>query len=64
MTEKEVYFDQYCKICKHLDKNAEEDPCWDCLNRGWNYDSHKPQFFEEDEQRAKVNQNIEGANKT
>ena len=51
MATKEVYFDEYCKLCKHYDKGAEEDPCFDCLNCGFNYDSHKPVEFEEKEEK-------------
>lgn len=46
---KEVYFDQYCPKCKHWDKTESEDPCYDCLEDGWNVDSHKPVKFEEKE---------------
>ena len=32
--EKEVYFDQYCKSCKHHGLEESKDPCNDCsLNR-------------------------------
>ena len=51
MTTKEVYFDRYCPKCVHTDKDATEDPCFDCLNCGFNYDSHKPVYFEEDEKK-------------
>ena len=44
---KEVRFDQWCSQCKHYEKSEAEDPCWDCLNQGWNYNSHKPTMFEE-----------------
>ena len=47
MAIKEVRFDEYCKICKHFEKSEAEDPCYDCLNQGWNTDSHKPIMFEE-----------------
>ena len=61
MALKEVRFDEYCQKCKHLEKDAAEDPCWDCLNQGWNYDSHKPIMYEEDENKAdkekKANEN-------
>lgn len=53
MATKEVRFDEYCKLCKHYEKAATEDPCWDCLNQGWNYDSHKPIEFEEAEKKEK-----------
>ena len=39
---KEVRFDIYCKTCKYADNKESEDPCWDCLDQGWNEDSHKP----------------------
>lgn len=44
---KEVKFDEYCKKCEYYEKSEAEDPCWDCLNQGWNYDSNKPVYFEE-----------------
>lgn len=39
---KEVYFDEYCESCKHAAKKGYEDPCNECLNNFFNYDSHKP----------------------
>lgn len=45
--EKEVYFDQYCKKCKHKDLPEIEDPCDDCLAEPVNSYSHKPVYFEE-----------------
>lgn len=50
---KEVRFELYCCTCKHLSKDASEDPCWDCLNQGWNYGSHKPIKYEEGEAKVK-----------
>ena len=47
MSVKEVRFDLYCKDCKHYEKDENEDPCWDCLNSGWNENSHRPVSFEE-----------------
>ena len=47
MAVKEVYFDEYCPKCAHWTKMPDDDPCWDCLNQGWNYDSHKPTKYEE-----------------
>ena len=44
---KEVYFDVFCPKCKHWEKTESEDPCYDCLEDGWNVDSHKPVKFEE-----------------
>lgn len=49
MSTKEVRFDLYCSKCKNYEKSEAEDPCWDCLNEGWNEDSHKPVYFEEGE---------------
>lgn len=46
---KEVYFDQYCKTCKHKDVAESEDPCYDCLAEPSNIDSHKPVRWEEKE---------------
>lgn len=43
---KEVYFDQYCKTCKHLNKKEDDDPCFDCLNEPVNLYSHKPVKWE------------------
>lgn len=37
---KEVYFDKYCKNCKHTKREDWKDPC--------NIDSHKPLNYEED----------------
>ena len=43
---KEVDFKQYCKICKHWEKDVSEDPCFDCLAEPANLNSHKPVKFE------------------
>ena len=43
----EVYFDQYCKNCKHSSKKEDEDPCYDCLKNPYNLESHKPVYFKE-----------------
>lgn len=48
-TYKEVYFDQYCKTCKHLSKKEEEEPCAECLNEPVNLYSHKPVNWEANE---------------
>ena len=53
MATKEVRFDEYCPLCVHCAKDASEDPCWDCLNQGWNYNSHMPTKFEEDPTKKK-----------
>lgn len=44
---KEVYFDQYCKKCKHYDIPEDEDPCDECLCESVNLYSHKPVKFED-----------------
>lgn len=49
---KEVRFDTYCPMCKHYEKTEAEDPCFDCLNQGWNEDSHRPIYYEEDENKT------------
>lgn len=53
MSTKEVRFDEYCIKCKYYDKSEAEDPCWDCLNQGWNIDSHKPIYWEEKETESR-----------
>ena len=45
-TEKEVYFDVYCRQCKNNAKEENMDPCWDCLDRPTNTYSHKPVYFD------------------
>ena len=55
---KEVRFDIYCKQCKSKDKRENEDPCWDCLENGFNYDSHKPINFEQADESKKLTQKI------
>lgn len=44
---KEVYFDKWCPTCAHVELGEEKDPCHECLNQGWNIDSHKPVNWEE-----------------
>ena len=44
---KEVYFDQYCKNCKHEKLKEIDDPCDECLNNPVNLYSHKPVMYEE-----------------
>lgn len=48
---KEVYFNVYCKKCKHEDKAGHEDPCNDCLAVGAREGTHKPEKFEEKEEK-------------
>lgn len=49
MSTKEVRFDIYCEKCVNCEKSEAEDPCWDCLNQGWNEDTHRPIHFDEKE---------------
>ena len=44
---KEVYFNKYCKDCKHINVDDDEDPCNECLTNSVNLYSHKPVNFEE-----------------
>lgn len=46
---KEVYFDQYCKTCKHKDVKDVDDPCDECLSNPINLYSHKPVKWEEND---------------
>lgn len=45
---KEVYYDEYCYICKYKNTEETEDPCNECLTQPYNFDSHKPINFKED----------------
>lgn len=44
---KEVYFHEYCKTCKHKEVKNTEDPCNECLSNPTNLYSHKPVKYEE-----------------
>lgn len=46
---KEVYFNEYCKLCKHVAKNPVEEPCNSCLTEPVNLNSHKPVRWEKKE---------------
>lgn len=46
---KEVYFHEYCKTCKYRDIKDWKDPCNPCLANTYNIDSHKPTYYEKDE---------------
>ena len=39
---KEVYFDKYCKSCKHWSEKDTDEPCNECLSNPSNSYSHKP----------------------
>lgn len=43
---KEAMYVIYCKKCIHEKVIETEDPCNECLTRGWNENSHKPIKFE------------------
>lgn len=45
--DKEVYFYEYCKTCKHQNKPETNEPCNDCLSNPTNTDSYKPVNWEE-----------------
>lgn len=47
LIDKEVYFGEYCKTCKHEKKPEDEEPCHDCLNYPSNTYSHRPVNWEE-----------------
>ena len=49
MATKEVYFGEYCHLCKFYDYPEKDDPCDLCLGNPSNEDSHKPLYFEEAE---------------
>lgn len=44
---KEVFFNEYCKLCKHVSKSPAESPCDECLSEPVNLYSHKPVKWEE-----------------
>ena len=37
-----VDFNKYCKTCKYLDVDEQEDPCNECLHNPVKEDSRKP----------------------
>lgn len=43
----EVMFSKYCAKCKYKKTPETEDPCNECLEYGFNYNTEKPRFFEE-----------------
>ena len=52
---KEVMYKDYCPKCIYADLEEVEDPCNECLNQGYNENSHKPIKFKEDLKRGKNN---------
>lgn len=49
--DKEVYFDQYCKTCKHWLLNDADELCNECLDNPTNTESHKPVNYKPEEER-------------
>lgn len=45
MSEKEVYFNEYCNRCIYYSTAESMDPCDECLSQPVNEDSHKPLYF-------------------
>lgn len=45
--DKEVRFDLYCKTCKYCDTPGTEDPCNECLEDPFNYETEKPMRWKE-----------------
>lgn len=43
---KEVYYDQYCKTCKHEKCDSSDEPCYHCLDDPVRLYSHKPVAYE------------------
>lgn len=54
LREHEVYFDQYCKSCKHIKLSEDEEPCCNCLADAVNAYTHKPTKYEEGSSTGKV----------
>lgn len=50
---KEVDF-EYCKKCKHYEVVETEEPCCECLEHTYNFNTHKPVYFEEKKVNNKV----------
>lgn len=48
----EVAYFLYCLKCKYRDLEEQKDPCHDCLNQGYNWNSRKPIHFEEADMNA------------
>ena len=46
---KEVRYDVYCPKCQYYEKSEAEDPCYECLDQGWNENTHRPIYYEEKE---------------
>ena len=48
---KEVFFDIYCETCKYKKRPETANPCWDCLEEPVNVDSHKPVYWEKNDEK-------------
>lgn len=48
---KEVYFDEYCKSCRHKKVDENEMPCDACLSEPINMNTHRPVKYEKKENR-------------
>lgn len=46
---KEVYFYKYCNTCKFRSTYDDDNPCDECLSIPARENSHKPEYYEEDE---------------
>ena len=46
---KEVYYDEYCKTCKHKSVEEHDEPCNECLNESLNWNTHRPVKYEKKE---------------
>lgn len=46
---KQVYFDKYCKLCKHEKLEEKFEPCNECLGEPVNTGSRVPVNWEEKE---------------
>lgn len=43
---KEVYYYEYCKVCKHRQVKNTDEPCDECLSEPLNLNTHRPVKFE------------------
>ena len=50
--QKEVFFWEYCKTCKHYSTPETDDPCNECLGEPANENSHKPVYWEGNDEKA------------
>ena len=50
---KEVYFDKYCKTCKHEKLKETEEPCAECMGEPLNWNSHRPVKYDERKKEPK-----------